>query len=260
MALVDGAGDRLSLTTRRGYSPVMRLDEAYRVLDLSPGASEGEVTDAYRLLAKVWHPDRLGDDPSARAKAQERLTAINAARGALRAAGYPPAPTGAARSRPQPATPTASPPATPPTAGSARTHGRGTESSSSNTSAPQAERAQPRPATGQGGEGSREQARPKASTSPREAAAGPTRSTAPPNAGVGRSTRVRQPAGPDSASGAGERDSGVRDASYARGANASHRRTSSPTNAPLRGGPRPGLDPWGTLAFGGVSRRLLWSS
>lgn len=92
----------------------MDLATAYLELEIAPGARESEVTEAFRLLAKVWHPDRLVDDPSAQAKATAKLARINAARQVIRAAGYPPpgSPTASRREAPSPsakskATPTA---------------------------------------------------------------------------------------------------------------------------------------------------------
>jgi hypothetical protein len=45
--------------------------ECYAALDLAPGASLAEVRDAYRVLSRVWHPDRFAGD----ARMQERATA-----------------------------------------------------------------------------------------------------------------------------------------------------------------------------------------
>lgn len=49
------------------------------VLEIQPGASLAEIEKAYRLLVKVWHPDRFGKDSSLRDAAAEKLRAINAA-------------------------------------------------------------------------------------------------------------------------------------------------------------------------------------
>ncbi|UCC39695.1 MAG: J domain-containing protein [Candidatus Aminicenantes bacterium] len=51
----------------------------YQILELEPGASPEEVKQAYRDLAKVWHPDRFSHDPSLQKKAQEKLKEINEA-------------------------------------------------------------------------------------------------------------------------------------------------------------------------------------
>ncbi|MHB8797920.1 MAG: J domain-containing protein [Thermoanaerobaculia bacterium] len=57
----------------------MRLDEAYRTLDLSPDASDADVKRAWRDLSKVWHPDRFGNDPDLRRRAGEKIQSINEA-------------------------------------------------------------------------------------------------------------------------------------------------------------------------------------
>lgn len=65
------------------------LHAACSVLGIPPGASEEQAREAYRDLAKVWHPDRHESDPRLRAKAEEKLKQINAAYETLRAAGFP---------------------------------------------------------------------------------------------------------------------------------------------------------------------------
>jgi molecular chaperone DnaJ len=51
------------------------IDDPYKVLGLSPDASDDEVKQAYRRLAKQYHPDRNPGDAAAAKKMQE----INAA-------------------------------------------------------------------------------------------------------------------------------------------------------------------------------------
>jgi hypothetical protein len=53
--------------------------EALAVLALRPGASSVEIKEAYRVLVKVWHPDRFGSDPELRVEAEDRLKQINQA-------------------------------------------------------------------------------------------------------------------------------------------------------------------------------------
>lgn len=50
--------------------------EAYRVLDLDPGADEGQIKRAYRAKVKATHPDRGGDEEAFKRvnDAYERLT------------------------------------------------------------------------------------------------------------------------------------------------------------------------------------------
>ena len=57
----------------------MSLEKYYGVLGLKPDASEQEVKNAYRDLAKVWHPDRFAHDPRLQQKAQDKLKEINEA-------------------------------------------------------------------------------------------------------------------------------------------------------------------------------------
>ncbi|HVS33340.1 MAG TPA: J domain-containing protein [Thermoanaerobaculia bacterium] len=57
----------------------MRIEDCYRILELRPGASEQEVTRAWRELIKVWHPDRFANDPLMRKRAEEKVKALNEA-------------------------------------------------------------------------------------------------------------------------------------------------------------------------------------
>jgi len=70
------------------------LQWCYRVLDLEPGASPEEVSQAYKDLVFVWHPDRIPqDNERLRQKAQEKLRTINLAYEHLRKAAVQPRPT-----------------------------------------------------------------------------------------------------------------------------------------------------------------------
>jgi hypothetical protein len=55
------------------------MDHYYKILGLEPDASAGEVKQAYRDLAKVWHPDRFEHDTRLQRKAQDKLKEINKA-------------------------------------------------------------------------------------------------------------------------------------------------------------------------------------
>jgi hypothetical protein len=64
----------------------------YEILGLKPGATEEQIKQAYRDLAKVWHPDRFPNDPRLQEKAQEKLKEINLAYDYLRSHHYTPPP------------------------------------------------------------------------------------------------------------------------------------------------------------------------
>ena len=61
------------------------LDQYYKVLGLLPGASPEEITQAYKDLAFIWHPDRIPkDNTRLHQKAEEKIKEINLAREKLR--------------------------------------------------------------------------------------------------------------------------------------------------------------------------------
>lgn len=64
----------------------MRLEEAYRILEVDPGSSDFELKRAHRDLTKVWHPDRFGHDPALRQRAEEKLKTIHEAYETIREA------------------------------------------------------------------------------------------------------------------------------------------------------------------------------
>jgi curved DNA-binding protein CbpA len=53
------------------------LDRYYESLELEPGASPEQVKQAYRDLARVWHPDRFSHDARLQQRAEEKLKEIN---------------------------------------------------------------------------------------------------------------------------------------------------------------------------------------
>jgi alpha-tubulin suppressor-like RCC1 family protein len=56
-----------------------RLLACYRSLEVAPSASLAEVRESYRMLSRVWHPDRFGGHPGLVARATERQKEINEA-------------------------------------------------------------------------------------------------------------------------------------------------------------------------------------
>lgn len=75
-------GDRRRTRANRGRRPTRQRSsgptrrEAYRTLDLDPGAETEEIRRAYRKKVKTTHPDRGGDEAAFRevTTAYERLT------------------------------------------------------------------------------------------------------------------------------------------------------------------------------------------
>jgi outer membrane protein assembly factor BamE (lipoprotein component of BamABCDE complex) len=57
-------------------------------LGVERGATAEEIRDAYRTLAKVWHPDRFQGDIPLRRKAEEKLKEINTSFQLLNSTGY----------------------------------------------------------------------------------------------------------------------------------------------------------------------------
>ncbi len=53
--------------------------QCFELFELEPEASLKDVKQAYREMAKVWHPDRFPNDSKLHAKAQEKLKQINLA-------------------------------------------------------------------------------------------------------------------------------------------------------------------------------------
>ena len=56
------------------------VQDPYKVLGVSPGASDEEIKKAYRELTKKYHPDRNPDNPAA----AEKMNDINAAYDAIK--------------------------------------------------------------------------------------------------------------------------------------------------------------------------------
>ncbi len=60
----------------------MSISQMYRILGVSPYASDEEIKRAYRNLAKKYHPDRYADSPLAQ-EASEKMKEINNAYDAI---------------------------------------------------------------------------------------------------------------------------------------------------------------------------------
>lgn len=59
---------------------VKSADNAYKILEISPNATDAEVKKAYRSMAKKYHPDKLQTDDAALKKgAQEKFQQVQAA-------------------------------------------------------------------------------------------------------------------------------------------------------------------------------------
>jgi len=55
------------------------MDKYYQIFGLKPGASEKEIVEAYKVLVKVWNPDRFSDDPNIQKIATEKIKKIDEA-------------------------------------------------------------------------------------------------------------------------------------------------------------------------------------
>jgi hypothetical protein len=67
----------------------VELVDAYRVLEIAPGATKEQAREARNVLAKVWHPDRHQGDPKVHDRAADKLRQINDAYAAIESAGFP---------------------------------------------------------------------------------------------------------------------------------------------------------------------------
>lgn len=56
-----------------------KINRCIEILGLKPGASQEEVTQAYRDMANVWHPDRFVNNVRLQKKGEEKLKEINSA-------------------------------------------------------------------------------------------------------------------------------------------------------------------------------------
>lgn len=56
----------------------LKINDAYSMLGLKPGASPTEVKQAYRRLVKIWHPDQFSY-PQKKQEAEQKIKQINEA-------------------------------------------------------------------------------------------------------------------------------------------------------------------------------------
>jgi len=57
----------------------MEIQRCLEILELSKDSSSEEVRQAYKDLVNIWHPDRIGNNPRLKKKAEEKLKDINIA-------------------------------------------------------------------------------------------------------------------------------------------------------------------------------------
>ena len=57
----------------------MNIGRCLEILELESAESLDEVRKAYKILVKVWHPDRFSHDPHLKRKAEDKIQKINAA-------------------------------------------------------------------------------------------------------------------------------------------------------------------------------------
>ncbi len=70
---------------------VEEINGYYKTLEVSRTTSLEEIAESYRVLVKVWHPDRFAHDPVLQARAQEKLKELNEAYEQLKRAHNTPA-------------------------------------------------------------------------------------------------------------------------------------------------------------------------
>jgi formylglycine-generating enzyme required for sulfatase activity/uncharacterized RDD family membrane protein YckC len=53
------------------------MEKYFEIFGLKPGASEKEILEAYKVLVKVWNPERFSDDPNIQRIATEKIKEID---------------------------------------------------------------------------------------------------------------------------------------------------------------------------------------
>ena len=79
LSTVIGGGRRIEEETMKGGKGPERIGQCFEILGLKAGASKEELTQAYRDLANVWHPDRFVGNQRLQKKAEDKLKEINGA-------------------------------------------------------------------------------------------------------------------------------------------------------------------------------------
>ena len=78
MPFCNGCGDRsVEIICPACVSTFEQIGLWLSSLELEPGASQAEIKQAFRDLAKIWHPDRFAGDARVRARAQDKFVEIN---------------------------------------------------------------------------------------------------------------------------------------------------------------------------------------
>ncbi len=57
----------------------MNLSDCYKILGLSPDATQHQAKQAYKAMVRRWHPDQFFSDPKLTKQAEEKLKQINIA-------------------------------------------------------------------------------------------------------------------------------------------------------------------------------------
>ena len=79
LGTVIARGRRIGGETTKGEKSPERIEQCFELLGLKAGASQGELTQAYRDLVNVWHPDRFAGNQRLQKKAEDKLKEINGA-------------------------------------------------------------------------------------------------------------------------------------------------------------------------------------
>jgi len=77
-----GIDDLIDLSFK--YGNMNDISRWYAVLGVSPTASLKTIKEAYRELAKLWHPDIYIDDPELKSRAEAEIKEINQAYGEIK--------------------------------------------------------------------------------------------------------------------------------------------------------------------------------